>query len=1153
MGNNIPKDATFEYQIINKSGTITITYEDLKGNFTFPKMPNKKTVVLEEFRKFLDEIILLPTDKHIIEQLPLKIKWRLIHRHNIEKEKLGDLIPHLEESEKSEIQHLVDECISKPSTVALQNLQRRLEDPEEDEWNQFYIYRGLFKLLEVLEQCEINARSTKNYKLCVAFLRFIYFINQSEFGSDDLASIPGAFRIIFANFHPVHIEMSCLVLEIFAGENGLIYKDNVDDILESFAYYRKDHSLKYRLEVFVRTVYQSDNIMMVVNILGFLRNIQPHIKNELETSTIAPYNFASILKLIEQRINEYSIDACTYESIQNKLIKYQGIEHYFKQKSPFVKNPILLNDSHEESSKSENIQITQLLQENEAQFYLEKHDEASFQLQQQNLLQIIKEIRNFEYDTDRKPSKIIEFSDQKLFDIVKQQSLQLDSYGKFLSILNFMTNIKVRDMWELSEQSLQRLLIDEEDDEIIEMPKHDQIYEDYEKSQQQIRDLEKQIKSIIQGQKQCQMQLTQKEQDIIKLNEKITQTNQLQQEYINQNEKLNKELETYKSQTIIKDAQLIDQQKEIEKLKNEIKNLEKLKQSIPPSNTQIPIQSLNTLSTAPPPPIPPPPPPPPFKSVPLPPPPPPPKIAPPPPPPPPPSIKQGPPPPPPPPNAPRPPGGPPPPPPPPPINNSNNKTNGPPPPPPPPGAPKTSGGQAPPPPTFGTPIQTQNQNTKIKQNPNVPMKPVQWAIITQKTQIKDTIFENIKDLDVKLDIEFLEKEFSKKQLVQQTDTNSKQQPLQPQKISLIAPERQKNMELVLMKLKLPPNLIYEALIKCDEKILTLPTLESLDVITPTDDEIGTVQTYDGDKELLGNPEKYILKISQLKGFSIRIKALKFSCQYNEYVNDLDSQITSLDVFNDLLNMAWVTQLIEYSLAVGNYLNGQSAKGGAWGFKLDQIEKLTDVKGQDNKTNILQYIIKQIKFNEEIDLDKFDIIPKLPITQLNSNLTEIKKGLSIVSKAIESKSNDENDKIEDALKSVQNKLQVMIKDLETKIQKLDTDYKKTAKYLCENPVDPSDKFGEKLIKFLRCIKQQRDKIRDEELKQQKLLQQQQQNTKKQQEQQQQKNDLIPTSMKSSQTKTQTNKMVIRSSILQVQRPSMMVNNLRKKSQFQKLIG
>ena len=43
-----------------------------------------------------------------------------------------------------------------------------------------------------------------------------------------------------------------------------------------------------------------------------------------------------------------------------------------------------------------------------------------------------------------------------------------------------------------------------------------------------------------------------------------------------------------------------------------------------------------------------------------------------------------------------------------------------------------------------------------------------------------------------------------------------------------------------MKLKLSPISIYEALIKCDSKILSLPTLESLDVINPTEEEISAV-------------------------------------------------------------------------------------------------------------------------------------------------------------------------------------------------------------------------------------------------------------------------------------------------------------------------
>ena len=32
-------------------------------------------------------------------------------------------------------------------------------------------------------------------------------------------------------------------------------------------------------------------------------------------------------------------------------------------------------------------------------------------------------------------------------------------------------------------------------------------------------------------------------------------------------------------------------------------------------------------------------------------------------------------------------------------------------------------------------------------------------------------------------------------------------------------------------------------------------------------------------------------------------------------------------------------MLEVALAIGNYLNGTSVKGGAWGFKLDSIERM----------------------------------------------------------------------------------------------------------------------------------------------------------------------------------------------------------------------
>ena len=50
---------------------------------------------------------------------------------------------------------------------------------------------------------------------------------------------------------------------------------------------------------------------------------------------------------------------------------------------------------------------------------------------------------------------------------------------------------------------------------------------------------------------------------------------------------------------------------------------------------------------------------------------------------------------------------------------------------------------------------------------------------------------------------------------------------------------------------MPFDKLAEALITCDDKVLTLATLESLEVIAPTDEEVGLVKSYEGDKSLLG--------------------------------------------------------------------------------------------------------------------------------------------------------------------------------------------------------------------------------------------------------------------------------------------------------------
>ena len=49
------------------------------------------------------------------------------------------------------------------------------------------------------------------------------------------------------------------------------------------------------------------------------------------------------------------------------------------------------------------------------------------------------------------------------------------------------------------------------------------------------------------------------------------------------------------------------------------------------------------------------------------------------------------------------------------------------------------------------------------------------------------------------------------------------------------------------------------------------------------------------------------------------------------------------------------QVLETILALGNYLNGSTSRGGAYGFKLEGLLKLGSVKSVDNKESLLHYL------------------------------------------------------------------------------------------------------------------------------------------------------------------------------------------------------
>lgn len=90
----------------------------------------------------------------------------------------------------------------------------------------------------------------------------------------------------------------------------------------------------------------------------------------------------------------------------------------------------------------------------------------------------------------------------------------------------------------------------------------------------------------------------------------------------------------------------------------------------------------------------------------------------------------------------------------------------------------------------------------------------------------------------------------------------------------------------------------------------------------------------------------------------------------------------------------MSKVLQIVLAYGNYLNGNTARGGAFAFKLDSLLKLMDVASTvDQKTSGLHYIVEIMlkHFPDESNLSadlhdisqaaRYHIPPSLPIATL----------------------------------------------------------------------------------------------------------------------------------------------------------------------------
>ena len=339
------------------------------------------------------------------------------------------------------------------------------------------------------------------------------------------------------------------------------------------------------------------------------------------------------------------------------------------------------------------------------------------------------------------------------------------------------------------------------------------------------------------------------------------------------------------------------------------------------------------------------------------------------------------------------------------------------------------------------------------------MKSLFWEVIQAK-DIKDTIWDELDDTKIKINLDKFEEKFSQVKKELKEPVVEKKVSAKKEKKTFLEPDRTRMMSIVLNKIRIDTLELSDAIEKYDLKILTPEVCTLLLPILPNDAEVKEVSAFQGDiMEELAPCDQFVLIISGIAAYKERIKTIIFKYNYlNDYMVIKEEIDRIFNVYKFMKEDKKLQRLFEIILALGNYMNGGSFRGGAYGFTLNSLTKFADTKSSG--INFIDYIVKfiyeQIKEPQVLDILKnlreFDKLQYQSIIESSKQLENRWKDVLALKKALAANKDlllaeDESEKF---LSSFYDDAQNKIKEIKEKVEKIDKDYEGVAKFYGENP-------------------------------------------------------------------------------------------------------
>mmetsp|Transcript_53603 Transcript_53603/g.89095 ORF Transcript_53603/g.89095 Transcript_53603/m.89095 type:complete len:991 (+) Transcript_53603:230-3202(+) len=333
--------------------------------------------------------------------------------------------------------------------------------------------------------------------------------------------------------------------------------------------------------------------------------------------------------------------------------------------------------------------------------------------------------------------------------------------------------------------------------------------------------------------------------------------------------------------------------------------------------------------------------------------------------------------------------------------------------------------------------------------PNCALRPVFWTKIPPRL-VSSTVWSSTNFDDVpELNMAELEATFSAKpaaldlSLVQRTD-----QPIQKR---LLENTRARNIEITIRRRDTAA--MIKAISNVDMSALTREDIQAISSCLPNKDESQALRAFGGSEDHLNRAEQFAIQLLSIPSVEAKLTTIGLSLSLKEHAESIKEEFAVLSKSACALKeSSSFRKLLQIVLYIGNVMNCGTQRGNAYGFRIDTLTKLADLKSTDGKTTLLNFIVKFTLAKAPCLVDDtlkefqdFDRACRVCITERLAELKEMRGSLHSVQEHV---CREMHDSLKAELDALDSAAQLGLKD-----------FSDCALYLGEDPtlVDPADVF------------------------------------------------------------------------------------------------